>query len=246
MKLAFSTIAVLLLTALNAQTITIKVYPEQTRAITGHTELNRSKYFSLADPGNNFENKVSPMVTGSDYFLDTLNLTFGRSLGLVWQEAIWGNTIREDANKSGFPDIAYMRNQADPNNNGSTGAFRERFGANLGVAYHDRHNAYPEWFNQYKTRQSGDEWIPSNIAASTMLTTNLLKYKYNDFFRPAFLELVNEPHWSFIGDQRFADWHVAMADSVRAAGVPTAIGGPCSSVGYYFRDQYQDLDNFTQ
>lgn len=226
-------------------TTTVDVYPRESRSIAGHSELNRIKFFSLSDPGGWFEDKTENMLTGTDYFLDTLDLAFGRALGFVYSETRWGNTIREDAARPGFVDITYLRDQAESSQQGSTSDFRNRFGSNLDVANHDRHNAFPEFFAKTTTPQSGDQWIPANLDAATELTTNLMQYKYNDFFRPAYFELVNEPHWSFPGRQDFADWHTRLAHSFRENKIATLVGGPCSSVGYYYRDQYQDLDNFT-
>ncbi|MEO0474091.1 MAG: T9SS type A sorting domain-containing protein [Bacteroidota bacterium] len=99
---------------------------------------------------------------------------------------------------------------------------------------------------KYQTSQSGDEWMPANLDAATELTQHLLKYKFNDYFRPAYFELVNEPHWSVMGEQKFADWHTDLHTAVRNEGLNTLVGGPCSSVGYYYSNNYQDLGNFTQ
>jgi hypothetical protein len=233
------------MSTLTSQSATIDIYPHETRSIAGHSQLNRVKFFSLADSGSWFESKTENMLTGTDYFLDTLDLSFGRALGLVYSETRWGNTIREDAARPGFADMAYLQAQAQPDQQGSTTDFRSRFGTSIDVAYHDRHNAFPDFFSKIVTPQSGDQWIPSNLDAATELTTNLLQYKWNDFFRPAYFELVNEPHWSFTGRQDFADWHTWLAASLRENDIPTLVGGPCSSVGYYYRNQYQDLDNFT-
>jgi len=231
--------------SLFSQTTTIDIYPHETRSIAGHTSLNRIKYFSISDAGNWFEAKTSDVLSGSDYFLDTLDFSFGRQFGLVHSEVNWGSTIRQDASRPGFTDTTYLRNQANPGNQGSSGSFRARFGENINVAYHDRRNAFPDFFSKYRAPQNNDEWIPQNIEAASELTLNLLQYNWNDFFKPAYFELVNEPHWSFPGDQHFADWHLDLARKARDAKLTTKIGGPCSSVAYYYRDNYQDLDNFT-
>ena len=175
-----------------------------------------------------------------------MGASFGRVLGLVYSEVQWGNALRQDPNRAGYADIAYMKNVSNPGNNGASDDFLQRFSPNINAAYHDRHNAFPDWMTKYTTSQSGNEWIPKNLEAATELTVNLLKYKFNDFYRPAYFELVNEPHWSYPGDQHFANWHLDLAKAVREADLGTQIGGPCSSVGYYYRNNYQDLKNFTQ
>jgi len=232
-------------TGLFAQRTTVDVHPQESRSIAGHSELNRIKFFSLSDPGGWFESKTENMLTGTDYFLDTLDLAFGRALGLVYSENRWGNTIREDAARPGYADTTYLRSQAQTNMQGSTTDFRNRFGRNLDVAYHDRREAFPDFFAKTTTPQSGDDWIPTNIEAASELTSNLIQYKWNSFFRPAYFELVNEPHWSYIGNQHFADWHLDLAITLREKKLNTLVGGPCSSVGYYYRNRYQSLDNFT-
>jgi len=228
-----------------SQNITLEINPGHTRAINGHSELNRLKYFNFCDKGTWFENKAANKG-GDSYFLDERKVSFGRDLGLVYTEVNWGNSLIEDANRPGYSDTTYMMNSLFPSTYGASADYLQRFAPNLDVVNHDRHNAFPTWMSKYETSQSDGEWVPNNIEAATEISTNLLKYKYNDFYRPAYFELVNEPHWSFWGDQHFADWHTDLAHSVREKGINTKIGGPCLSVSYFYRDNYQRLYNFTQ
>ncbi len=224
--------------------ITIEINPGHTRAISGHSELNRLKYFNISDRANNFENNASDKG-GATYFLDERKISFGRDLGMVFTEKNWGNSLKQDFTRPGFADINYMINAFNPNEQGASFNFQQRFTPNLDIVNHDRRNGFPDWMAKYTTLQAEDDWIPQNIEASTEILSTLLKYKYTDFHRPAYYELVNEPHWSFWGDQHFANWHTDLAQKVRDEGINTLIGGPCLSVGYFYRNSYQDLSAIT-
>ncbi|MEM6964878.1 MAG: T9SS type A sorting domain-containing protein [Bacteroidota bacterium] len=228
-----------------AQNISIDIHPGHTRAIQGHSELNRLKYFNLCDKGSWFEGKASDKG-GASYFLDDRNVSFGRDLGLVYSEKNWGNSLQEDPSRPGYTDTTFMINSLSPDDLGASSDFKLRFEPNLDIVNHDRRDAFPEWMEKYQTAQSGNEWIPTNIEAASEITSTLLKYRYTDFHRPAYFELVNEPHWSFWGDQHFADWHADLAQTVRSKQINTLIGGPCLSVAYFYRNNYQYLYNFTQ
>lgn len=227
-----------------AQTM-LQVAPQTTKAIAGISELNRSKYLNLSDEGTHFQQQVANKG-GASYFLDSLGISFGRSLGLVYSEVKWHNSLPEDPNRKGFVNLAEMqtRLQTEPK---AVDRLRLRYGDHkLDVVYHDRHNAFPTWMKPYTTDRSGEQWIPHNLTAATEISLGILEHKFNAFNRPAYFEPVNEPHWSFWGDQHFADWHVALQKAVNARGLSTQIGGPCSSVAYYYGKQYQSLQNFTQ
>jgi len=228
-----------------SQNITMEINPGHTRAINGYSELNRLKYFNFYDRGTWFESKAANKG-GDSYFLDERKISFGRDLGLVYSEKTWGNSLIEDSTRPGYADTTYMVNNLSPNNAGASTGFLQRFDPNLDIVNHDRHNAFPDWMNKYETSQSNGQWVPNNIEAASEITTKLLQHRYNNFYRPAYFELVNEPHWSFWGDQHFADWHKDLALSVREKGINTKVGGPCLSVAYFYRDNYQYLYNFTQ
>ena len=60
-----------------------------------------------------------------------------------------------------------------------------------------RANAWPSFMGKYQTEQSGERWMPQDVEAAAELAAAALQHDYVDFDRPAFYELLNEPHWSF-------------------------------------------------
>jgi len=160
---------------------------------------------------------------------------------MVYTEYRWGNSIFEDPTRPGYADIDRLRNNINVDNSGSAG-FKSRW-ANLDVAMHDRHNAYPTFMPTYSAPNKASETYPTNNDAASELAVALLKYRYNDFNRPGTYEIMNEPHWSVWNDQRFADLHTDVLQKAKAEGLTTDIGGPCLSVGWYYRQNYTNLNN---
>lgn len=78
----------------------ISVEPSVTKSINGISELNRMKYFNLATEGTDFES-VLGRTDRINYYLDDLGMSFGRSLGGVYSELRWGNSIQEDPARAG-------------------------------------------------------------------------------------------------------------------------------------------------
>jgi len=79
----------------------ISVEPTVTKSIKGISELDRKKYFNISNPGTDFESKIGN-TEQVNYYLDDLDMTFGRSLGGVFSEWQWGNPIFQDHNHAGF------------------------------------------------------------------------------------------------------------------------------------------------
>ena len=72
-----------------------------------------------------------------------------------------------------------------------------------------------------------------------------LQLRFTDFDRPAFYELVNEPHWSFLKEPAFQQLHVQAMAAVKCTTPSVQVGGPCHSMSQFYRKQYQSFAGFT-
>lgn len=235
------------LRAADTTTAKISVTPSITKAIQGESNLDRQKYFNLATHGNNFERTIDN-ATRIDYYLNDLGMSFGRNLGGVYSEVRWGNSVFEDPDRPGYINMYRFEMANKIESKGSyTRGFEAQFAPNLDVALHDRRSAYPDFMGKYYTSSVGeDHSYPQNLDAATELAVAMLNHNFNDFTRPGFYEIVNEPHWSYPGDQHFADLHTKLCDAAKQVVPDVKIGGPCSSVAYYYRKNYANLSHFTQ
>ncbi|MEO0473120.1 MAG: hypothetical protein AAF206_26130, partial [Bacteroidota bacterium] len=75
-RLGMICLLTILPSAIWSQNIQVDIAPAKTKAIRGISQLNRQKYINLSDPGGWFEGKATDKG-GADYFLDSLNITFG-------------------------------------------------------------------------------------------------------------------------------------------------------------------------
>jgi uncharacterized protein YjdB len=226
------------------QDVEIQVMPHTSRGIGGVLQLQRLKYFNICESNPGVEAKFNDPET-LEYYFEDLQITFGRNLGGVYPAVVWGNSVREDPSRAGYADLSYLQSQSDPNNGGASQAFIDRMGPNLNIACHDRHNAYPGFMPQYGFPEDTDQEMPVNLDAAGELAANVLKHTFTGFTRPAFYEIVNEPHWKFWSDARFAGLHTSVMEHVRGLGLNTRVGGPCYSVGNFFKNDYGYLDHIT-
>ncbi len=238
------TIIVYLVPAVASMPVNITVVPKTIRQIRGISELRREAYFSICDAGTKFDQRVKSQER-YDYLVKELGITPGRRLGVVEPLIRWDNAVREDTARPGFADIEYLKqvlkDKGVPEEPGE--AFKIDFGGRLDIAAHGHKSAFPEFMGKSFTDYSGeDDYYPTNIDAAAELSVNTLKWKYNDFDRPAYYEPVNEPHWSFWNQPLFQQWHTKTHQAVQAMGLNVAVGGPCLSVAYYYNSQYGAFD----
>ena len=238
------TIIVYLVPAVASMPVNITVVPKTIRQIRGISELRREAYFSICDAGTKFDQRVKSQER-YDYLVKELGITPGRRLGVVEPLIRWDNAVREDTARPGFADIEYLKqvlkDKGVPEEPGE--AFKIDFGGRLDIAAHGHKSAFPEFMGKSFTDYSGeDDYYPTNIDAAAELSANALKWKYNDFDRPAYYEPVNEPHWSFWNQPLFQQWHTKTHQAVQAMGLNVAVGGPCLSVAYYYNSQYGAFD----
>ncbi len=178
-----------------------------------------------------------------EYLVGKLSVNFGRRLGVVSGSVKQGNIVIEDPKRPGYADLDLLREKLLKKHRPPSDRFRTDMGENLDVAAHGQHNAYPGFIGKFTNEQAvkGDraEYIPKSIDAAAELAAAVLLYGYSDFDRPAYYEPINEPHWSFYGDQHLADWHLATAAAVHARMRGVKVGGLCMSVAYMYRDLYR-------
>ncbi|MGQ1783715.1 MULTISPECIES: T9SS type A sorting domain-containing protein [unclassified Saccharicrinis] len=228
------------------QQITVDVSPTISKSIEGHKDLNRTKYFNLAANVSEIKSKLMGYdMTMADYYINDLEMTVGRKLMMVKSETFWGNSLREDSERPGFTDIDYFKSKKTGLNDDGMDMLKTAFGDNQDLACHEGTDGYPDYMDQYTVDGSAGHKYPSNAESAAELISTILKYGHTDFQRPAYYELMNEPHWKHYDDQRFIDLHVKTKEKVTAEGVNTLIGGPCSSVSNYHKNEYRNLRGIT-
>ena len=235
---------IVLFNACSVFAATVTVEPNTTRSIHGISDLDRLKYINLSSSGSWYESKVG---TRYDYYVNDLEMTFGRNLSIVKGEVDWGSSIHEDTSAPGTVDIPRMISELNPTNNGASATFINDFSPNLNVASHEHAvNVYPDFMDKYTVAGvEADRWLPSNTVAAADLAVNLLKYGFTDLMRPAFYEIRNEPDWRYWSDQKYIDLHTDIHSKAKQENLSTEIGGPCYSVGYFYKNNYQYLSTIT-
>ena len=219
------TILVYLVPAVAPMPANITVVPQTIRQIRGISELKREAYFSICDAGTKLDQRVKSQER-YDYLIKELGITPGRRLGVVEPLIRWDNAVREDTARPEYTDIEYLKqvlkDKGLPEEPGSQ--FVLDMGGRLDIAAHGHKSAFPEFMGKSFTDYSGeDDYYPTNIDAAAELSANALKWKYNDFDRPAYYEPVNEPHWSFWNQPLFQLWHTKTHQAVQAMGLNVAV-----------------------
>ncbi|GAF02722.1 T9SS type A sorting domain-containing protein [Saccharicrinis fermentans] len=234
------------LTGFAQQQISVYVAPTVSLSIEGHKELSRAKYFNLATTAAELKKSVLNYDENmADYYINELGITVGRKLSMVKGETYWGNSLKEDASREGYTDLDYFKNKKAGLNDEGMNMLQAAFGDNQNVVCHESSDPYPDYMDLYTVEGSNGHKYPADAASAAELIATILKYGYTDFQRPAYYELMNEPHWKHFDDKRFIDLHVKTKEKVVAEGVNTQIGGPCSSVSNYHKNEYKNLGGIT-
>ncbi|MDZ8117432.1 malectin domain-containing carbohydrate-binding protein [Pontiella agarivorans] len=231
---------------LETEPVHLLIDPEVSVAIGGHLELDRRKFINLSDAGRKFETRTNNDAQET-YYIEELGMNFGRELGGAYGTTGWSSAVREDSENPGQVDIAYLTNNLRADNGGSSAWMMDSFNPNLDVATHDRYGSVPDFMDAwYAEGDSANHLHAVNINAYAEYVAAVLEYGYTDWTRPKTYEIVNEPNWRVWRDQRFADLHTAVKNHVQSNGLDVAVGGPCMSVGYFYKNNYQNfgLDTF--
>jgi hypothetical protein len=83
--------------------------------------------------------------------------------------------------------------------------------------------------------------LPTNLEAAAELYALSLLHGFSHFNRPEWLELLNEPHWSYWSDPHLANYHLVTRDAVRRMVPGVRVGGPCLPIAYFYGKQYDDF-----
>lgn len=223
----------------------ISVEPETTLAIGGQSELDRTRYFSIATGGTDF-GKLS--AERFDYYVNDLGICFGRHVNLLSSGWQWGNCVYEDPDRPGYVDIERMKQTIKPIDGKNAQKLKERFPENLKVIGTENFHT-KTWPGFMETRiladdKTGHHPMAVNVDAAAEGMIAFLKYGFTDWTRPAWYEGLNEPDWFFVGDEDFAQFHLKALDYARHEGMSMKVGGPCFSTGQFFRKNYQQMNTF--
>lgn len=225
----------------------ITIDPHCVRAIRGISELRRETYFGLCDHGTDFDRRCRSKAR-YDWLIHENGITFGRRLGVVAGLDRYLKAIREDPARPGFADEALLVQRLADRRVQPGEDFRKDAGGRLEIAAHENHNAFPAFMGAHLSeaagRESRPDRLPANIAAAARLTALALRHGYTDFDRPAFFEPINEPHWSYLGEEHLAQWHVATMGAIHREAPGVLVGGPCQSVAYFYKKGYRAFDGF--
>ena len=223
----------------------VTVDPWCKRQIDGISELRREAYFGLCDNGTDFDKRCQPEGR-YDLIIRENGATFGSMLGVVKGLEQWKHAIREDAKRPGFADLGFLAAKLASLPHSPGEKFLHDLNGRLELVAHESNSAFPEFMGRYlsKTQQKAAKpaWLPQNLKASAELIAAALKYKFSDFDRPSYYELLNEPDWSYFRDQHFADWHLAAQETIHRELPGLKVGGPCLSIAYFYKDQYKAFE----
>ncbi|MEQ8209861.1 MAG: beta-agarase [Lacipirellulaceae bacterium] len=224
------------------ETVELSVYPQYRRQIDGVCELDRTSLFALCDHGVGFDQRMRDPER-VEYLLKDLNATFGRSLGPIRSVVRNEQIVREDPDRPGFADLELVKQESVSRQRPASKVLQDFVGERMDIAAHGSHNAYPEFMGAHTTPQSTQDpnhsqHLPENMEAAAELAAAVLQYNYGDFTRPRYFEPVNEPHWSFIGAEHLANWHLKTHSAVHDRGLDVEVGGPCNSVCYFYRNDF--------
>ena len=220
----------------------LKVDPFYLRKIGGISEVKRETYFGLSDPGLGFDTRVKKDER-YEYLINELQINFGRRLGVVHPVVVDEGLVLEDPARPGFCDLKNLQESLEAKKKLIVSKkFSEDFPDGLDVVAHGDPNAFPEFMGKQLASHilhGKRRYIPTNLEAAAELSAHILKWDYEDFERPVYYELVNEPHWSFWPDPNFQKWHLLTMDKVKSMGLNVQVGGPCLPVAYYYKQQYK-------
>ncbi|GAB6166523.1 hypothetical protein JCM19992_25230 [Thermostilla marina] len=234
--------------------VVVHLEPMTTRTIGGISELDRKVYFSLSDSGRDFDRRCRDPER-YNHLVNELRISFGRDLGVVAPLVRYGNYVQEDASRPGFVDLEHFKQKlAKRGLSQPSEVMRRDFPQGLDVAAHGKHGAFPDFMGRHTTPQvdkeadgkHSDNVLPENIEAAAELSAAALKYAYTDFARPRYYEPINEPHWSYFLEDHIAKWHLATMEAVHREVPGVQVGGPCLSVAYFYRNQYNSFKGLRQ
>ena len=206
------------------------------RSIGGVSELSRQKYFNVCDDGLNFYEHV-PSKEAGDFLIDSLNISFGRMIGLVRHVS---RNVKEDPDRPGYADPESVKVAAAHYQ--KSDAIKEKI-PNLDVIEHGHSFSWPLFMMKEGERKKTS--LPVNAEAAAEFMALAFKYSLDDWNRPKYIELINEyvfPEASEEEMDHFCELHNALALAVHKEIPQTKVGGPCFWYGNFHENDFADWD----
>lgn len=207
-----------------------------TRTIGGISKLDRQKYFNVCDDGLNFYDHV-PSKEAGDYLIDSLNISFGRMIGLVRQLS---RHVTEDPDRPGYADPESVKEAAKRFR--KSDAIRGKVPV-LDVIEHGSPLGWPTFMMKEGDLKKTD--LPVNKEAAAEYMALAFKYSLEDWNRPKYIELVNEYVYPEASDEEmdyFCEMHNTLALAVHKIMPETQVGGPCYWYGNFHENDFTDWD----
>jgi Porphyranase catalytic subdomain 1 len=226
------------------QEVSIVIEPTCTRRIEGTSDLNRSTYFNLF---TNIDKTSCKTPEVYDWLVKENRIVWGSIQGVMTAE-YGGFKYTEDPKRPGFVDQESLKKRLAAIAYQPTEDYRHDMGNRIELVSHDHTNAHPSFMGETMSKAAAKEdkkhqrhSLPTNLEAAAELYALSLLHGFSDFNRPQWLELLNEPHWSYWSDPHLANYHTVTRDAVHRMVPGVRVGGPCLPVAYYYGRQY---DNF--
>lgn len=206
------------------------------REIGGVSALNRVKYFNVCDDGLNYYDHV-PTKEDGDFLIDSLNISFGRMIGLARHAA---RRVEEDPNRPGYADPESVKEAAGTLRKSET--IREKV-QTLDVIEHGSPLGWPRFMMKEGKLTKTD--LPLNMEAAAEFMALAFKYSLEDWNRPKYIEFVNEyifPEASEEEMDYFCEMHNVLARAIHKQIPDTKVGGPCYWYGNFHENDFEDWD----
>lgn len=220
--------------------VRIVIDPTCTRRIEGTSELKRSTYFNLFTNIDKGDCRTPEIY---DWLVKENRIVWGSIQGVMTAESK-DYKYTEDPNRPGFVDQASLKKRLAAIAYEPTEEYRKDMGNRIELVSHDHLNKHPSFMGEYISKGSREDknhkphYLPTNLEAAAELYALSLLHGFSDFNRPEWLELLNEPHWSYWSDPHLANYHLVTRDAVRRMVPGVRVGGPCLAVAYYYGEQY--------
>lgn len=230
-------------TAPTVPEVSVVIDPACTRRIEGTSDLNRSTYFNLFTNIDKPDCKTPEIY---DWLVKENRIVWGSIQGVMTAETN-GYQYTEDPNRPGFVEQESLKKRLSARIYKPTEDYRQDMGNRIELVSHDRTNRHPSFMGQYLSKAAKEDKkhqahsLPTNLEAAAELYALSLLHSFSDFNRPEWLELLNEPHWSYWSDPYLAKYHTVTRDAVHRMVPEVRVGGPCLPVAYYYGRQYDDF-----
>ena len=223
--------------------VSVVIDPACTRRIEGTSDLNRSTYFNLFTHIDKPDCKTPEIY---DWLVKENRIVWGSIQGVMTADS-GGYQYTQDPKRPGFVEQESLKERLSAITYKPTEDHRHDMGNRIELVSHDHLNRHPSFMGQYMSEAAKEDKnhqphsLPTNLEAAAELYALSLLHGFSDFNRPEWLELLNEPHWSYWSDPHLAKYHTVTRDAVHRMVPGVRVGGPCLAVAYYYGNQY---DNF--